>query len=1305
MLYRQSLLIPLLAILTFVLLPVNVARTDPILPPSVKAVWDLDRAWSQTTPTRQRICINGLWRWQPAAADARDVPADGWGYFEVPGCWPGISDYMLKDSQVVYPNPKWTQQNLGSVSAAWYQRQITVPNPWTGRHVVLSIECLNSYAIVFVDGGKVGEIRFPAGEVDLTNACPPGQKHILTLLVMAMPLKAVMQSYADTAAAREVKGKVDRRGLCGDVYLISTPPAACISQVMVQTSVRKGTITVDATLRGLADGQPYTLRAEVLRDGQIVKEFLSSAFKAADLPRGHAAASTNWKPDQLWDLHTPQNVYDLRLSLLDNAGRVLDTSWGERFGFRELWIDGRDFYLNGTRIFLSAVPLDNAQIGAATATYQATRETLRRLKSIGINFVYTHNYGCEPGSHLSFDQILRAADDEGMLVALSQPHFAQYDWKAPDADASNGYASHAAFYAHVAANHPSVVFYSMSHNATGYAEDMNPDLLDGLHDPRDQWSANNAKLALRAEAIVRRLDPTRIVYHHAGGNIGAMHTMNFYPNFAPIQELSDWYGHWAKEGVKPAFMCEYGAPFTWDWTMYRGWYQGKREFGSAAVPWEFCLAEWDAQFLGDRPFAMSQAEKANLRWEAQQFGAGKVWHRWDYPTQVGSPRFADRQEVLAMYTADNWRAYRTWGVSGISPWEYEIFWTLRDGVHRARKDMPVDWDNLQRPGFSPDYIDHPMERMDIAYEADDWIPTDAGKALLRNNQPVLAYIGGKPDAFTSKDHNFRAGESVEKQLILINDSRRSVTFACRWSLGLPQPLKGEQQLTVETGQQARIPLRFQLPAELAPGPYELRATARFGQEEQADTFTLHVLPTAIAPVHVPNVALYDPKGETATWLDRLQVPFRRVSATDEVAPDQMLIIGKLALNADGPGPNLSGVNDGLKVLVLEQSADGLEKRLGFRVTEYGLRCIFPRIPDHPILAGLDPEHLRDWRGQATTVAPRRTYDMSDQRRGPTVQWCGIPVTRVWRCGNRGNVASVLIEKPTRGDFRPILDGGYSLQYSPLMEYRQGKGLVLFCQLDVTGRTEDDPAAQTLAANSLRYLATWKPSPTRQAVYAGDGHGRDWLHAAGIDAAAYDGADLSTALHVLILGPGSADALGNAQGRVVAFVNAAGQVLAIGAGQRDVATLGLPQINFGNAEHIAAFFPAPPADSPLTGIGCADILIRSPRDLSLVSSGSTIIGDGVLALAPAAAPHPNVILCQLAPWQFSDRRQNNLRRTYRRTSFLVARLLANLGVAASTPLIDRFHNPPRDPSSEKRWLEGLYIDDVQEWDDPYRFFRW
>src|SRR5207244_4185242 len=162
------------------------------------------------------------------------------------------------------------------------------------------------------------------------------------------------------------------------------------------------------------------------------------------------------------------------------------------------------------------------------------------------------------------------------------------------------------------------------------------------------------------------------------------------------------------------------------WTMYRGWYKGQREWGSAKVPWEFCLAEWNAQFFGDRAYQISEAEKANLRWEARQFRAGNLWHRWDYPNPVGSDRFDE------CYTA---------------------------------------------------------------FERSDWLATPAAEALIRNNRPLLAYIAGKPGAFTSKDHNFLPGETIEKQIIVINNSRQSVPCEVAWSFNLPQTITGKRQVT------------------------------------------------------------------------------------------------------------------------------------------------------------------------------------------------------------------------------------------------------------------------------------------------------------------------------------------------------------------------------------------------------------------------------------------------------------------------------------------------------------------------------
>jgi len=1210
------------------------AQDDAPLPDGVKAVWDLGKAWREKTPTRERVCLNGLWRWQSAKDAKDDVPAGKWGCFKVPGSWPGVNDYMQKDSQTVHANPTWKNENLSGLTTAWYQREITVPAEWTGRRIALYAEYLNSFATVYIDGKKAGEIRFPGGEADLTTLCRPGGKHVLSMLVIAMPLKGVMLSYSDSNAAKDAKGEVRRRGLCGDVYLVGTPAAARIVDVKVDTSVRKGEITFDVALQGLAADAQYSLRAQILDNGRNAGELTSKAFKGSDLKGGRLAFSEKWKPEKLWDIHTPQNVCRLDVGLQDTANKVLDTALPVRFGFREFWIDGRDFYLNGTRIFLSALPFDNAAVGAALATYEGAKESMLRLKSTGINFVYTHNYGCEPGDHLSFEEILRAADDVGMLVSFSQPHFGHYDWKAPDADQNNGYARHAEFYVRVAQNHPSVVFYSMNHNATGYNEDMNPDMIDGLKEPRtDSWSLNNSKLALRAEAIVKHLDPGRIVYHHSSGNLSSMHTSNFYPNWAPIQELCDWFEHWATVGVKPVFTCEYGAPFTWDWTMYRGWYKGSRSFGSAAVPWEYCIAEWNAQFLGDRAYQITEMEKKNLRWEAKKFREGGTWHRWDYPYQVGSNVFDDAHTVLGMYTTDNWRAFRTWGMSANSPWEHGHFWRMREGMDRnARTPFKVDWENLQRPGFSPDYIQDRYERMDLAYERSDWVATPSAQALMRNNQPLLAYIAGSPAHFTGKDHNFVPGEAVEKQLIVINNSRETVSGECEWSLALPQATAGSKKISVPTGAQERIPLRFALPAGLAPGKYELSASVKFGTgETQKDAFAIHVMAPAQPPKPAGKIALFDPKGETGKLLEALGVQCQAVDAKADLSAFNTLIIGKAALTAGGPGPDVGRVREGLKVIVFEQGSEVLEKRFGFRVEEYGLRQVVKRVPDHPLLAGLDVDNLRDWRGEATILPPRLKYQIrNDHFNGsPTVQWCDIEVTRVWRCGCRGNVASVLIEKPPCGAFLPILDGGFSLQYSPLLEYREGKGMVLFCQMDVIGRTEGDPAAERLARNILEYVSAWKASPSRKALYVGDAAGKSHLERAGVSVGPYEGGNL-TADQVLIVGPGGGQKLAANAAALGAWLNAGGHLLALGLDEAE-ANAFLPfKVSMTNAEHIAACFEPPGVSSLLAGVGPADVHNRDPRELPLVSSGAIVTGDGVLAKAEKC----NVVFCQLAPFSVS-----------------------------------------------------------------------
>jgi hypothetical protein len=159
-------------------------------------------------------------------------------------------------------------------------------------------------------------------------------------------------------------------------------------------------------------------------------------------------------------------------------------------------------------------------------------------------------------------------------------------------------------------------------------------------------------------------------------------------------------------------------------------------------------------------------------------------------------------------------------------------------------------------------------------------------------------------------------------------------------------------------------------------------------------------------------------------------------------------------------------------------------------------------------------------------------------------------------------------------------------------------------------------------------------------------------------------------------------------------------LAIGL-DGDEASAFLPlKVAMVKREHIAAYFDPFGASSPFAGVSPADVHNRSPRELPLVASGATVVGDGVLAKAEGA----NVVFCQLAPWQFDySGAQMNVKRTFRRVSCLSARLLANMGATGETPLLAHITKPVAE--NEKRWLDGLYLDTPEEWDDPYRFFRW
>jgi beta-galactosidase len=269
-----------------------------------------------------------------------------------------------------------------------------------------------------------------------------------------------------------------------------------------------------------------------------------------------------------------------------------------------------------------------------------------------------------------------------------------------------------------------------------------------------------------------------------------------------------------------------------------------------------------------------------------------------------------------------------------------------------------------------------------------------------------------------------------------------------------------------------------------------------------------------------------------------------------------------------------------------------------------------------------------------------------------------------------------------------------------MEYREGKGMVLFCQMDVTRRTESEPSAETLVQNIFRHVSAWKPPLSRKVTYAGKAAGKNHLESAGITVGSYDGGNLSPD-QILVIGRGGAEKLRNHSTAIASFVKAGGNLLGIGLHPAETDQLLPFKVTMKSAEHIASFFEPPDAASLLAGVGPADVHNRDPSEFPLISAGAAILGDGILAKTDGA----NVVFCQMVPWHFDGNKSSNLKRTHRRAAFVVSRLLANMGGAGATPVLDRFHKSVNAAKPETRWFDGLYLDRPEEWDDPYRHFRW
>jgi len=1227
---------------------------DRVLPAGIQANWSNDTAAKVTCATRERICLNGLWKFIPRMPDAPndDRPADGqgWGWLKVPAAWPGKSN---ESTRPIGPEIWELTVDWSKVVAGWYERRISVPAAWAGRRITLSFDFPQTAATVFVDGQPAGEARWPAGTIDLTDRVQPGREAVVTVKVTCEPMAAEKLVTMREDLVEQMKADVRFRGLLGDVWLASEPTAARMTAIQCRPSVRQQQLGLAVDVADLQQQGRYRLEATASIGGQQAWQGRSPAF-AGNVDGSRVVQSMAWPNPQLWDFEQP-HLYDLTVSLVDDASGTVIDQRRERFGFRELWLDGRNLMLNGRPVHLRAVNFSGVTRHEGDTTPFNLRATFKRLREMGFNYVICSNYGLDPGETTAFEQLLRTADEEGFALSVSLPHAVrQYD--GTRGELGPLWKTAADYMIGVTANHPSALMYAINHNALGYHGDQNPAKIDGLHEQRpegQQYFYDTRKIAAASEAYARALDPTRELYHHQSGNMGNWHTINIYLCWSPEQERSEWLSHWATEGVKPLFFVEWGPPHQASWGGHRqGPFIWRNNVNSEPLG-----IEYGAMLTGDAAYAPNEVmEKYVDNYE-------RVYARRE-PFHISSVFYglwnADNEqnnvELKTLYTDICWPRLRTWGLTAILPWDYNMV-GYREG-NASPIELPTDWAKLQQPGVTPDFVTNGGYWQSAH---DGWKTNSWGDSLKRWNQDVVAYLAGEPKNFCERGHNVTAGETITKQAVLINDSAATVKLNFNWRLtaGRAPVDEGSGTIEAKAGERAFAPFRVRIP-DAAKGNLTLSIRFGTGEAQQVDSLSLNTV-EAVTP-RTGNLTVFDPKGLTAAVLKRGKVAFTPLQADGDASGYAGLIVGREAITETDPLPDIAPLlAKGRRVLVMEQSAAGLSKRLGFRINDPSLRTVFTRVADHAVLAGLDNDRLRDWRGSGTLLPEQ--YDLPEaELTDPTFDWLGFANTRVWKWGNTGTVASVVIEKPQVGDFTALVDGGFDLQYSPLLLQRVRGGEVLYCQMDISGRNGQDPAADRLMANLLAWVSQpATPARAKTLRYYGDPEYDLQIGRFGLD---LETGGTASAQDVILIGPG-----GGKQAMGVAEAVKAGATCLVVKQSADDLKGWLP-FEVTTAQEARTVSPVP-ADPIFTGLGPSDLHWRGRREVTLVA------GPGQTPNVVNAVPYGQgkFVFCQVLreEWDYDDPYRIYLKRTANRTASMLARLLANCGAPGDAPTVELWND--------------------------------
>lgn len=1164
------------------------------LPEGEQLIWG-EEPVEKTTSKREQICLNGLWRFIPAVELCEDKPSGEWGYINVPGGWRFLIPWVpMPGIEVSGKGPAWEAFDNLKLEKGWYERSIKIPEEWKDCSIFLEQRRGISNSEVFIEGISCGSFNQLKNEIDITDAVYPGQEMVLSMLVIGGP------------------------GIQGDVFLQCRPKGAYVSDIFIKTSTRKKEIIFEVEFSRVTKVGEANFIAKIKNENGEEELRFTDVFKLDNEETQTLSYRGKWEDPRLWDVGQP-NLYTL---LFEIEGDNIKDEYTQTFGFRECWIEGRSFFLNGSEIrFRPVLCKDHGNVEVIDKVIDSYIDANFNLAEVWPNkekdACWASWYEC--------------ADKKGFPMTGAVGNMWEYLRTWDDPQTRKVYKTTTLVEMRAIRNHPSILMWGTNANVFGSGLGMDPRTIGVKKDHWYEsfyWRKRRSEQGEKGIQIIKELDPTRGVFTHHGGGVGDVYTLNCYLNLIPLQEREEWLSHWVEYSNMPFMIVEFGTP------LHVTFMRGRTDFGGAIVS-EPLLTEFCTIYLGKEAYKL-ETEEYRLKIkehfiENQDYKSWHVKNYFDFAPNL--------QKLLSLFNTNTWRSWRTMGMTGgMIPWNDGHGW----GRGPQSEEM-IDMGSF-KPGTRGWYLREISKYQFYGFSSEGCVIHPSGKAIIKNNQPTLAWIAGSREAFTEKDHSFFTSTKVKKQIVIINDSRVTQNFSCKVEIIIDGGIINNFSYKglIETGNTRYLPLEFMTPSDLKQMKMdgEIRLTGSIGKDKHEDVFAFRVFNKRAQTSG--KVFVFDPLGKTSKMLEQLGLG---VCEWQFEMDAPLVVIGCSVLSEEYSLPVAfrEYVKQGGKAIIFSQQPDWIRDNLGLRVCHHVSRRVFGVDEKHPVLLDLDNTDLSDWAGESELIEAYPEYTPETTR---LAKWWFPYHGYHW--GNRGGVTSAAIEKPHNSSWRPILECEFDLAYSPLMELDYGNGKILLCTLDLEDHYKFDATARIILENILNYINNSSPiRKTENTILFGDNEDCLLFDEMGLEYKKQDNFNANAGL--IIFGAKKIVE----RDVIEAYIHAGGKAFFLAGSQM--------YKNFNvELESMADFGGtlAVPVWDECRGISASDLRWRTKQEAQVIKAGVEVGADGLLGRFTTG--DGSGVFCQINPHNFHADKNTYFRLTRWRQTRAIAQILSNMG---------------------------------------------